>query len=304
MAMVDPPPRQRIGFSLDALEVLDAIDRHKSFAGAATELHRAPSAVSYAVKQLEDSLGIGLFDRSGHRAVLTAAGRMVLDEGRTLLSRARRIETLATRLHEEWESRIEIVVDGILPMDPVLAALKSLADDAVPTHIEVRVEFLGGVQDRFERDRADLMLVKDYSRSDTLEEHSLGEIEVVLAVASSHVLAREERVSLEDLHRHVELTVHDSSESKRITDTRIFGGERVFYLSDFSMKKRAIALGLGFGWVPISLVEEELRTGSLVALPYEGGARYSFAPVLVHPKERPLGRAGRAFFSRLVSAWT
>jgi len=301
--MVDPPSPPRISFTLDALEVLDAIDRHKSFAGAATELHRAPSAVSYAVKQLEDSLGIGLFDRSGHRAVLTAAGRLVLDEGRTLLSRARRIETLATRLHEEWESHIRIVVDGILPMDPVLAALRSLADDAVPTHIDVRVEFLGGVQDRFERDRADLMLVKDYSRDASLEEHPLGEIEVVLAVAQGHVLAREERVSLEDLHRHVELTVHDSSESKRILDTRIFGGDRVFYLSDFSMKKRAIALGLGFGWVPVSLVEEELRSGAFVVLPYEGGGRYSFVPVLVHPKERPLGRAGRAFFERVVSAW-
>lgn len=300
---MEPSQPPRISFTLDALEVLDAIDRHKSFAGAAQELHRAPSAVSYAVKQLEDSLGIVIFDRSGHRAVLTAAGRLVLDEGRGLLSRARRIEALATRLHEAWEPRIRIVVDGILPMDPVLAALRSLADDAVPTHIDVRVEFLGGVQDRFERDRADIMLVKDYSRDGALEEHPLGEIGVVLVVAAGHALAREDTVTLDDLHRHVELTVHDSSESKRLVDTRIFGGERVFYLSDFSMKKRAIALGLGFGWVPVSLVEDELRSGTLVEVPYEGGARYSFVPVLVHPKERPLGRAGRAFFERVVSAW-
>jgi DNA-binding transcriptional LysR family regulator len=293
----------RVPFTLDALEVLDAIDRHKSFAAAAKELHRAQSAVSYGVKQLEDALGIALFDRSGHRAVLTEGGKLVLEEGRVLLARARRIEALAGRLHETWETRIEIVIDGILPMDPVLSTLRSLVEDSVPTHIQVRVEFLGGVQDRFERDRADMMLVKDYSRSKSLVERPLGEISVVLAVSRAHALARESRVSLEELQRHVELTVHDSSESKRLADTRIFGGPRVFYLSDFSMKKRAIALGLGFGWVPVSLVEEELRTGALVEVPYEGGARYSFVPVLVHPKEKPLGRAGRLFLKRLEAAW-
>lgn len=301
--MAEKAAPARVPFTLDALEVLDAIDRHKGFSAAAAELHRAQSAVSYAVKQLEESLGIALFDRSGHRAVLTEAGHLVLDEGRALLARARRIEALATRLHETWEPRIEIVVDGILPMDPVLATLRSLVEDAVPTHIQVRVEFLGGVQDRFERDRADMMLVKDYSRSNGLEEHPLAEVAVVLAVSRSHPLAQEKKVSLDDLQRHVELTVHDSSESKRLADTHIFGGPRVFYLSDFSMKKRAIALGLGFGWVPLTAVEEELRAGSLVIVPYEGGGRYSFVPVLVHPKEKPLGRAGRLFLDRLKAAW-
>ncbi|HRG99478.1 MAG TPA: LysR family transcriptional regulator [Polyangiaceae bacterium] len=295
-------------FTLDALEVLDAIDRHKGFSGAAAELHRAQSAVSYSVKQLEEGLGLQLFDRSGHRAVLTAAGRAVLDEGRGLLTHARRIESLASKLHETWEARLEVVVDGILPIDPVLSALRRMADDAVPTHIQIRVEFLGGVQDRFERDRADLMLVKDYLRSDALVEHPLAEVEVVLVASRSHALAAAASgsgpasVSLAELQRHVELTVHDSSESQRLGDTRIFGGPRVFYLSDFAMKLRAIELGLGFGWMPLYLVRDALHAGALVVVPYEGGARYAFQPVLVHPRERPLGRAGQTFLARLKEA--
>lgn len=291
-------------FTLDALEVLDAIDRHKGFSGAAAELHRAQSAVSYSVKQLEEGLGLQLFDRSGHRAVLTAAGRAVLDEGRALLTQARRIESLASKLHEKWEARLEVVVDGILPIEPVLSALRRMADDAVPTHIQVRVEFLGGVQDRFERDRADLMLVKDYLRSDSLVEHPLPEVEVVLVAARSHPLANlgASGVSLEELQRHVELTVHDSSESHRRGDARIFGGPRVFYLSDFAMKLRAIELGLGFGWMPLYLVRDALHAASLVLVPYAGGARYAFQPVLVHPRERPLGRAGQTFLARLKEA--
>src|SRR5687767_3519247 len=66
--------------SLDALQVLDSIDRKGSFALAANELHRVPSAITYSVRQLEEGLGVELFDRAGHRAVLTEAGRELLAE--------------------------------------------------------------------------------------------------------------------------------------------------------------------------------------------------------------------------------
>jgi hypothetical protein len=54
--------------SLDALLVLDAIARKGSFAAAAEELHRVPSAITYTVQKLEQDLDVQLFDRSGHRA--------------------------------------------------------------------------------------------------------------------------------------------------------------------------------------------------------------------------------------------
>lgn len=287
--------------TLDALEALEAIHRHGTFAGAAKALHKVQSAVSYAVKQLEDGLRVELFDRAGHRAVLTDEGRVVLEEARVLLARARRIETLAARFHEKWERRVEIVIDGILPMEPIMGVLRRMAEEGVPTHIQVKVEFLGGVQDRFEKDAADIMLAKDYTRSPDLAEHALAPMEVVLVAAADHPLASAAGpVTLSDLQAHVELTVHDSSESKRLVDTRLFGCPRVFFLADFATKKQAVAMGLGFGWMPLYLVREELARGAFAALPFEGGARYELTPALVHPKGRPLGRAG-AMFLRLLT---
>jgi DNA-binding transcriptional LysR family regulator len=255
-----------------------------------------------SLKQLEESLGVTLFDRAGHRAVLTDAGRAILQEGRRVLAGARRIESLAARFSEDWEPRVEIVVDGILPMEPIMRALRVMTDDGVPTHIRLKVEFLGGVQDRFERDRADVMLVKDYVRGAELAEHALPDVEVVLVASASHPLASAGRpLSLGDLHAHVELTVHDSSESRRVTDARVFGGPRVFFLSDFATKKQAALMGLGFGWMPTYLVREELAAGSLAEIAYDGGSRYAFTPRLVHPSERPLGRAGTTFLRLLTT---
>jgi DNA-binding transcriptional LysR family regulator len=289
--------------TLDAIETITAIDEHGSFAAAAKALHRTQSAVSYSVKQLEDALGVDVFDRAGHRAVLTPVGRAILDEGRALVAHARRIETLAARFHEAWEPRLEIVIDGILPMQPILRALRRMADDAVPTQLQIRVEFLGGVHDRFDRDEADVMLVKDYVRGAGLVEHALPPVTCVLVAAAGHpaaIEASQAPLSLADLQRHVELTVHDSSESKRFADARIFGSPRVFYLSDFNTKKQAIVMGLGYGWMPEYLVSDELASGALAELRYDAGSRYEFAPLLVHPAARPLGRAGRWLLEMLA----
>ena len=149
------------------------------------------------------------------------------------------------------------------------------------------------MQDRFEKDGADLMLVKDYVRSHELVEHALPDVEVVLVAAAGHPLVSGAgSLTLSDLQRHVELTVHDSSESRRLVDNRLFGGQRCFFLSDFFTKKQAVAMGLGFGWMPLYLVQDELSRGVLCEVPYQAGSRYAFAPMLVHPRDKPLGRAG------------
>jgi len=71
--------------SLDAIEIIDAIDRGGSFAAAAEALHKVPSTISYTVSRLEEQLGFDLFVRRGPRVSLTPAGRELLAEGRWLL---------------------------------------------------------------------------------------------------------------------------------------------------------------------------------------------------------------------------
>ncbi len=61
--------------SLDALEILDAIDRRGSFSAAGKELHRVPSTISYTVSKLEDDMGVQIFERSGPKIALTLAGQ-------------------------------------------------------------------------------------------------------------------------------------------------------------------------------------------------------------------------------------
>ena len=284
--------------TLDQIRSLEAITAEGSFSAAARALNKARTAVSYDIHKLETALGILLFDRSGHRAVLTSEGRGILEEGRLLLARANGLETLAARYREGWEPRMQVVIDGILPMDPIMKVLKALADEGVPTQITTRIEFLAGVQTRFEREGAEIMLVKDFHKSSGLSAVPLKRQESLLLAAPGHPLIRDagsKRWSKADLREHIQLTVQDSSNRTDSLDAYLFGGNRVYYLSDFFTKRKALIMELGFGWMPYHMVKDELNAGELCEVPYSGESRYNFTPFLVYPTDRPPGRTGNRF---------
>lgn len=292
-----------IRFSLEAMEALDAIDRHGSFAAAAAALRKAQSAVSYQVRQLEDALSVTLFDRSGHRARLTPAGVAVLDEGRQVLARARRVEALAAAFADAWEPRLQVVVDGVLPMAPIMSALAALEREAVPTHVQITTEFLRGVQRRFERDDADLMIVKDYAPDPALDALPLPDEELTLVAAPDHPVHAAGPHDSTSLQPFLELSVHDSSEETVGRDTNTVGGGRVFYVSDFRTKRDGLRMGLGYGWLPTRLVTADLADGSLRRVDHRHSAVWRFTPHLVWRRDRPPGRCGQRFVEEVRRGW-
>lgn len=98
----------RVNF--DVLMILDALDRHGSFATAAESLYKTPAALSYMIQKLENDLDIVLLDRSGHRAKFTDTGRLMLEKGRQLLSAARDLEKQAQQLSAGWERELAIAL--------------------------------------------------------------------------------------------------------------------------------------------------------------------------------------------------
>ena len=283
----------KMKLDIETLKILDLIVQFGSFAKAADKLGRAQSAVSYQIKKLEQHLGVELFDRSKYRAELTPEGSAILVEGRRLLQQVHNLEVLAERFSQGWEAKLEIIIDGALPMQPIMRALKRLSQMNVPTRVRLKTEFLSGVQHCFDSNNSDLMLVKSYQSTPYLVSRPLTEMTTVLVAAPEHPLSDLKNIELKHLHGHIELTIADSGDQDpNFQDELQFGSERVFYLSGFITKKNAIMMGLGFGWVPDYLIKQELEDRSLIELDYMSGSRHSFVPKLVHSSERPLGRAG------------
>lgn len=285
---------ERLRFTLDQLEALDAVDRHGSFRAAGEALHRVTSAVSYAVRSLEDAVGFGLFDRSGHRAVLTAGGAAFLAEARTLLARATALGRYAELLGRGWEPELALVVDGVLPLGPVMRALNRLSREAVPTRVEVVVEYLGGVHERFAEHRADLMMALDFPGHPDFESAPMEPVTMWLLACPDHPLAALPVVTRADLVQHVELVVTDSASDRHLRPHRLrLGSPHLVRLSDFLSKREAILGGVGFGWLPTHLVADAVTRGDLVRLPFDEGGAFTFAPRLVWRRDPHPGPATR-----------
>src|SRR5580765_3502664 len=144
--------------SIDSLQVLDAIDRKGSFAGAADELHRVPSAITYSVRQLEEGLGVELFDRRGHRAVLTEAGRALLSGGRKLLEAAADLECRVQQVAKGWESELRIAVDTLVAIHKLYGIVDEFYKENSGTRLRIATEVLGGTWDALASARADLAI--------------------------------------------------------------------------------------------------------------------------------------------------
>lgn len=293
--------------SLDPLRALDAIERTGSFTAAARELGRATSAVSYAIASLERALGLRLFDRTGHRAELTVAGRRVLHAGRGVLERAAELETLARTLRDEWEPRLGIVVDGLLPMPPLLGALTRFSREGLPTHVQLRVEHLSGVRERFRETRADFMILLDFTGDERLVARPLAPVVMRLCAHRGHPLVlgrrRGRKLTREDLASHVELVVEDSRRDAPPAPGRLsLGSPHVVRLSDFHSKRLALLAGVGFGWMPLHLVQSDLARRRLVPLSFVEGDEQVLVPHLAWRRAVPLGRAAQRFLGFLEDA--
>lgn len=144
--------------SLDALLALDAIARNGSFARAAEELHRVPSALTYTMQQLESDLGVKLFDREGRRAMLTAAGHELHNEGRILLRAASDLECRIQQVARGWETELRIAVDTIIGIPALFGLVSAFDDQQSGTRIRLSTEVFGGMWDALASGRADLLI--------------------------------------------------------------------------------------------------------------------------------------------------
>lgn len=260
-----------MALNLDALAALDAIDRNGSFARAADELGRVPSAITYLVRRLEDDLDVLLFDRRGHKAKLTAAGRELLDEGRHLLFAASELERRVRRIGTGWEAELRIAIDTIVPLAPLFALIAAFDAEGSGTRLRLTTEVLSGTWEALVGGRADLALGTSGSSSGALpgvsgyQSRPLGEVEFVFAVAPTHPLAdAPEPLSPDVLRRHRIVAVGDSVRNQPGITVGLLGGQEVLTVPSMDAKVEAQVAGLGCGNVPLGLAMPYIETGRLV----------------------------------------
>lgn len=313
---------RRYALTPEALIMMDTIARTGSFAAAARELGKVPSALTYSVRQLEDALDVLLFDRSSRQARLTAAGTELLNEGRHLLAEMDAVANRVHRVSTGWETQLTIAADAIVSRQTLLELCEAfyalrppeLTSGSGPgTRLRLRTEVLAGTMDALTTGQADLAigLRADTAAPAGIELKPLGEAVFVFVVAPHHPLAAmEEPLSDAVLKRHRGVAVSDSTQRTSPLTINLQPGQDVLTVSSLQAKLEAQIMGLGVGFIPEVLVREHVAAGRLVvkrvqrermptSLAY--GWRHGAAP---QPHRAPQGLALQWWLQQLDSPTT
>ena len=289
-----------IRLTLDALAVLEAIDRKGSFAAAADELHRVPSAVTYTVQKLEADLDVLLFDRRGHRAQLTEAGRELLREGRRLLQAAAELESRVKRVATGYEVELRIAVDDVIPMERLHPLFRKFYDEKFGTRLRLLMEVYGGAWDALALGRADLVIGApgEGPAGGGYSTRPLGTVNWLFAVAPTHPLASApEPIPPEEILKYRSVAAADSSRNLPPRTSGLLSGQDVLTVPDMRHKIAFQCAGLGVGYLPAHRVRAELASGQLVMKQVlESKPR---VPLLIAWRTADKGKALRWFLKEL-----
>ena len=254
--------------SLEAIEIVDAIARHGSFAAAAERLYKVPSTISYAVSKLEDQLGLALFVRNGPRVALTPAGQEMLKEGRWLLAAARQLESRMRQISTGFEAEIRLVHDSLIPTSAFNPDICAFEDMNCGTRLRIGSEALTGTWETLREGRADLIIAAgEGPPGGGYKAVAVGSLEFAFCVTPTHPLARLQRPLVrDDLLEHTAIVVGDGARSSADRTVGLLMGQRRITVPSMQAKIAAQTAGLGHGYLPRACVRADLEQGILVEL--------------------------------------
>ncbi len=290
------------GMSMDQLRTFIAAADEGSFSAAGRKLRRAQSVVSHTLANLEAQVGFALFDRSGRYPQLTEAGRALLADARRAADGMDAFKARARTLAGGLEPELSVAVDVMYPIAKLTEAVQAFHREFPSTPLRLYVEVLGAVVQPLLDGQCRIAVIGSFPEvpAACASEYLLG-VQAATVVAPGHPLARiGGTVMRAEAGRHVQLVLTDRSSLTRGRDFGVLS-PRVWRLADLGAKHAFLRAGLGWGNMPLHMVEQDLESGALVRIELEThpvlGSGFSMHAIFM--RDQPPGPAGRWFIERL-----
>ncbi|TMH26919.1 MAG: LysR family transcriptional regulator [Betaproteobacteria bacterium] len=289
------------GVTLDQLRTFIAAVDEGSFSAAGRKLRRAQSVVSQTLANLEAQLGVKLFDRSTRYPRLTEEGRSLLVDARAVADNVDEFKARARAMREGLEPELSVAMDVMYPMEALTRAAVHSRKTYPHTPLRLYVEALGGVIKPVLDRNCSIGIIGSLPLvPDELQSEPLLSVPFVTVVSPSHTLAKSRGVaSASAIAKHVQLVLSDRTV---LSQGRDFGVQSplTWRLADLGAKHAFLKAGLGWGHMPLHMVNADLQSGTLVKIRVEGSPRHMSLPMrVVFRKDAPPGPAGRAFIAQL-----
>lgn len=262
-----------LNVSIRQLRVFITVARHLSFARAAEEMHLTPPAVSMQIRDLEQAVGVPLFDRGGKRIALTTGGEYFLLHARRVLGSLKDAEDTLARLKGVRAGKVVIgMVSTAKFFVPQLLA--GFLRDHPGVEIELAESNREGLVDLLHRNEVDLAVMgsppKELdTRSEPFAAHPLG-----IIAAPGHPYAALSEVPPSLLARE-RFLVREKGAGTRAAMDRYFESQRIAPAMAMELRsnetiKQAVIAELGLAFISLHTTTLEVSAGLLRILDVPG----------------------------------
>lgn len=253
--------------TLDQMRIFICVAEAGSFSAAARRLGRVQSAISQAIKAMETTLSLELFERSGKTPCLTPAGAALLREAKEILNDVTAFRRRAESMSSGLAPQLALAVDQVFPSNLLIESLKAFSERFPRVPVTLFTEGLGATEERLRSDRVNVAIYSPATSEPVgLELEFLAKVRIVPVVSTRHPLAKiEGRLGRSEIRRHVQLVLTDRAQA---TQGMVLSSHYWMFADQYS---RLEYLQNGFGWsfAPHHLVRERIGGGELKILDLE-----------------------------------
>lgn len=289
--------------NLHQLATFQVVAKHCSYVRAAEELHFSQPAVSAQIRQLEQSLGVKLFDQIGRKTHLTQAGEELYSYSQQIFSVIN--ETLETldALRSPHYGRLSVGADTTVGSYVIPGWLGKFHQIYPEVDISLEVLNRAALIDALVNNRIDLAVIGSVPDDIPVVIEPFARNELVLIASATHRLAGIQDISLTELAKEHFLLREVGSGTRAALENVFHDAALPLLISmqvgNNSAIKQGVAAGLGVALISRVALDMELETKRLVILDVEG------FPIIrqwriVHLKEKNLSATARAFKSFLI----
>ena len=286
----------------DQLETFLEVARHASFSRAAEKRFRTQPAISSQIRGIEEEVGAKLFDRSGGRVSLTAAGKAFLKYVEETLDARKAMMVAIAEM--ERVPRGEIIVGAnegtclhILPN--VFAEFKRQYPEV---SVNIKRADYARVLESIIDNSVDFGVVSLPVNDNRLTVVLIHRDELVLITPPQHPLGKMKSATIADASKFpliVPKAGHTRDAIEQLFHERRLKPNFTMELDSSELLKRFVAADVGIGFISRSNVEEDVRARAIVGIPISD-ARVRRDLALVFRKDKALSRAALAFIDIAV----
>jgi LysR family transcriptional regulator, hydrogen peroxide-inducible genes activator len=261
-----------MNISLRQLEYVVAVARLRNFREAAAACHVSQSGLSIQLRQLEDHLGVQIFERDRRRVLVTAAGEEIVHRAERVLGEARGLVDGAAAAARPMSGVLRL---GVIPtIAPYLlpAALPRLRKRYPEFRVRLREALTADLVEATRQGDLDLLLVSLDAPLGGLVERPLFDDPFVVALPHGHRLAARKVLSEADLHGEPVLLL-DDGHCLRDNALAVCHAAGLDEASDFRAGSlntlvQMVAAGDGITLLPSMAARVETRHSALALVPF------------------------------------